>query len=431
MHSLSDLIHGKLAGSRRIRLAAGLDSIPEQLFELADTLEVLDLSGNRLSALPDDFSCLHKLRILFLSDNCFEDFPTVLAECPALTMIGFKANRITHLPEHALPIQIRWLILTDNRITSLPDCMGSYTQLQKLMLAGNQLTELPASMAACQNLELLRISANRLTSLPEWLCTLPRLSWLAFAGNPCSNQAIEHHDIPEIHWHELEHGELLGEGASGLISAARWQDDCCVAVKTFKGEVTSDGFPQDEKQASLAAGRHANLIEVLGRVGSHPEGKRGLILAQIGSDYKNLAGPPDFDSCTRDTYPVDCCFDLPVIQRIARDIASAAAHLHTQGIMHGDLYGHNILINAEGHCLLGDFGAASNYNHLDTTVQHSLQQLEVRAFGCLLEDLLQRVSPVSLPADATMVEQLETVRQQCMQKKTTARPLFGDIVKQL
>jgi serine/threonine protein kinase len=58
--------------------------------------------------------------------------------------------------------------------------------------------------------------------------------------------------------------------------------------------------------------------------------------------------------------------------------------LHRQGITHGDLYGHNILWNAQGDCLLGDFGAASFHATTDTLETRALQRIEVRAFGVLL-----------------------------------------------
>ena len=77
---------------------------------LADTLELLDLSGNQLSALPADFARLHQLRVLFASDNAFTELPSVLGQCPKLSMIGFKANRIGQVSASALPVGLRWLI---------------------------------------------------------------------------------------------------------------------------------------------------------------------------------------------------------------------------------------------------------------------------------------------------------------------------------
>ena len=66
MHTLEDLNNGALAGAQAVRLVnLGLTEFPQALFALADTLEVLDLSGNQLSSLPEDLRRLHKLRILF------------------------------------------------------------------------------------------------------------------------------------------------------------------------------------------------------------------------------------------------------------------------------------------------------------------------------------------------------------------------------
>ncbi len=45
-------------------------------------------------------------------------------------MIGFKANRIERVPAAALPPQLRWLILTDNRIAELPEELGQRPLLQ-------------------------------------------------------------------------------------------------------------------------------------------------------------------------------------------------------------------------------------------------------------------------------------------------------------
>ena len=108
-HTLEQLHTGQLAGVRRLTLSCGLSDFPREIFDLADSLEILDLSGNALSSLPDDLPRLHKLRIIFCSDNLFTTLPAVLGSCPALEMIGFKANRIDQVPAAALPPRLRWL----------------------------------------------------------------------------------------------------------------------------------------------------------------------------------------------------------------------------------------------------------------------------------------------------------------------------------
>ena len=203
MQTLAQLQAGELVGCTAIKLACGLTEFPKELFDLADSLEMLDLSGNQLSTLPSDFGKFKKLKIAFFSDNLFTEYPEVLADCPLLEMVGFKANRISSISEKAMSSHLRWLILTNNCITQLPKSIGNCTRLQKFPLAGNQLTELPEEMANCRNLELLRISANNIQELPEWLLTLPKLAWLAYADNPCNEIKYNNHIMYDIRINQL------------------------------------------------------------------------------------------------------------------------------------------------------------------------------------------------------------------------------------
>ncbi|WP_456026705.1 protein kinase [Pseudomonas capeferrum] len=424
MNTLAQLKAGQLAGITRLDLSCGLTEFPREIFELADSLQILNLTGNALSSLPDDLHRLSHLRVLFCSDNAFTELPACLGQCAQLSMIGFKANQISHVPAAALPPQLRWLILTDNCISQLPSELGERPLLQKLMLAGNQLAHLPQSLANCHNLELIRIAANRLTQLPQWLLTLPSLTWLAYAGNPVEMAVAVAGDdaTPNIPWSELELGEVLGEGASGIIRKAAWRPrGLSVAVKLYKGTITSDGSPLHEMQACIAAGLHPNLIKVEGRVVGHPDDQAALVMDLIDPSYRNLAALPSLASCTRDIYAPDTRFSPEVALRMARGIASVAAHLHRHGITHGDLYGHNILWNTEGDCLLGDFGAASFHATADTLETQALQRIEVRAFGVLLGELLERV-------DTPFNDQaLVALQNSCCQPDVLARPSFEEI----
>jgi hypothetical protein len=345
-------------------------------------------------------------------------------------MVGFKANRIKHIPGAALPPQLRWLILTDNRIRQLPPELGRCAALQKLMLSGNRLAALPDEMTACKALELLRIAANDLPSLPEWLLTMPRLSWLAYSGNPCAASPSTASFLPEIPWRDLQLESKLGEGASGEIHRANFRQNGAgeqpVAVKLFKGAVTSDGLPSCEMNACLAAGHHAHLIPLRGRVKDHPADRQGLVMSLIDPAYATLAAPPSFETCTRDVYSTDLHFSPADIITVALGIARVAQHLHSHGILHGDLYAHNILWNPAGSCYLGDFGAATFYNPKDA---RSLQQIEVRAFGCLLEELLEHTGWT--PEQTKTKEALNQLQQNCTGASTHGRPLFEEIVHEL
>ncbi|MES2533648.1 MAG: leucine-rich repeat-containing protein kinase family protein [Pseudomonadota bacterium] len=442
MHTLTELRAGRLAGIRRLDLSCGLTEFPPEIFTLADSLEVLNLSGNALDQLPDDLPRLHRLRVLFCSDNRFTELPAVLGRCEDLDMVGFKANRIRHVPAAALPPRLRWLILTDNDIDELPDELGRRPRLQKLMLAGNRLAQLPATLAACTQLELLRISANRLPKLPEEIAGLPRLAWLAQAGNPfaAAHEATARaaHPVPDVDWAELTLGERLGEGASGVIHRAQWRSGTQaprdVAVKLFKAALTSDGLPQSEMAACLAAGTHPNLVGAVGRIVGHPDSAQGLLMPLVDSAFRVLAGPPSLDSCTRDVYAAGTRFSADVALNIATGIAAATAHLHARGILHGDLYAHNILWNDAGDALLGDFGAASFLDPDDRATAEALQRTEVRAFGCLLEELLAHTAPEGVDADhgdRAALRVMSSLQARCGSDDLRSRPLMADVHREL
>lgn len=95
----------------------------------------------------------------------------------------------------------------------------------------------------------------------------------------------------------------------------------------------------------------------------------------------------------------------------ALDVASALEHLHSKGIIHGDLKSQNILLSTQNNdprgfdCKVGDFGfsrVALNMTHIDTYTCGSVRAMppevlkdgvltlaaDVYSFGILLWELL-------------------------------------------
>lgn len=395
MHTLSQLKSGELAGIRRLQLSDNLTSFPLEILSLADSLEILDLSNNQLSSLPKELAQLTKLKIIFASNNCFTTLPEVLGDCPNLEMVGFKSNQINQVPADSLPAKLRWLILTDNRIEVLPDTLGERPRLQKLALAGNKLVSLPLTMAKLHNLELVRISANLLTECPTQLLNLPKLAWFAFSGNPFSRSELKIDSVPCVPKSSYTLQNVLGQGASGVISKATWTQNPAslpdlfpdeVAVKVFKGAVTSDGYPEDELQACLKSGGHPNLVKSLAQV--NEDGYLALIMELIPETFNNLGLPPSLDSCTRDTFPGDFQLDIKQIDKIVSQMEDVFEHLHSNQACHGDLYAHNTLFDDNANIIFGDFGAASMYHMLSAEEQSLIKKIERRALNHFIDDLL-------------------------------------------
>lgn len=422
--TLAALRRGDLGGARELRLPDGLTAVPREVFALADTLEVLDLGRGSLADLPDDFGRLHRLRVLFCSGNPFPRLPPVLGACPALSQLGFRGCGIREVPAESLPRELRWLTLTDNAIAELPAALGERPRLRKLMLAGNRLTALPDSLSGTDELELIRLACNRLAALPPWLARLPRLAWIAYAGNPTEPPTAPV-AAPAVPWADLALGELLGEGASGRVHRARWRGPAGgedVALKLFKGAMTSDGLPEREMEACLAAGTHPALTGALGRLHDHPAGVQGLLLRLLPSHWRVLAGPPSLASCSRDVYDPSLRLEPAKALRIARSVAEAVTHLHGRGLLHGDVYAHNTLWDAAtGAAVLSDFGAASALP--DGRGGAVLARVEVRAVGILIDELLDRC--------ATPPETLRALAQACMQPDPDGRPALDAVIAEI
>jgi serine/threonine protein kinase len=180
--------------------------------------------------------------------------------------------------------------------------------------------------------------------------------------------------------------------------------------------------------ACILSGEHPNLVSVLGRVENHPEQKQGLVFGLIPPAFFNLGLPPSFDTCSRDVFLPDTQFTVEQILAIAKAIASVGAHLHSKGIMHGDMYAHNSLVTAQHDTIFGDFGAASLYD-TTTTQAEAFERIEVRAYGCLLDDLLQHCTEKHYLSDAAIV--LKALVPLCMQPAVLHRPSFADILSVL
>lgn len=203
-------------------------------------------------------------------------------------MLSFKSNRLVSIGEDALAPSIEWLILTDNQLATLPSNLPRTTTthrgLRKVMLTNNKLTALPDSILGCRQLELIRLADNQLSTLPEGFLQLPMLSWVALAGNPLVARDASN-SLPPPRWvplEQLEIGPLLGAGGGGFVHRATMTIEAYggaspveCAVKIFRGAATvTDGDPAHEIDLGDALS-HPNVIRVLGAT---PKPKLGLVL---------------------------------------------------------------------------------------------------------------------------------------------------------
>lgn len=174
-------------------------------------------------------------------------------------------------------------------------------------------------------------------------------------------------------------------------------------------------------------------MKAIGRVTGHPDGKLAMLFPLLKqADYFTLGLPPSFETITRDVYAEATVFSVSFVVTVLRSIAEACFHLHSQSIMHGDIYAHNVLSRRNGVSLLTDFGAASlpgEYFGADVTKR--LEKIEVRAFGCLIDDLISHVGSLLEDKASDVIRQIESLSIQCLDTDLEKRPTFQYLVHSL
>jgi internalin A len=108
------------------------------------------------------------------------------------TKLDLSGERLSQLPE-ALGqlIQLQELALFDNQLTAVSEVLGGLTQLQKLSLAGNQLTAVSEVLVQLTRLQVLNLASNRLTAIPEALRHLTSLQEFYLHGNTALGLPLE------------------------------------------------------------------------------------------------------------------------------------------------------------------------------------------------------------------------------------------------
>ena len=209
---------------------------------------------------------------------------------------------------------------------------------------------------------------------------------------------------------------LIGAGGMGLVFLAR--DPATgnkVAIKLLKPELAVN---EAAVERFLSEARHAQQLR-------HPGVVPVLeISTRAGHPYFVM---PHFErgSLAR-MLPASQALTREEILPLARRIAEALQHAHSQGIIHRDLKPGNILIDHEGGARLADFGLARNLsgdsfmdpsqNHREGTAPYMSPAVaanevedtrcDIYSFGALLYEMLTGQPPYEGPDTPAIVQRI-------------------------
>ncbi len=146
--------------------------------------EVLNLSFESTSNLPDEIGQLTNLQTLYLSKSLLMTLPRTIGQLANLQKLYLRENRLTSLPQEIGQLtNLQRLWIQHNQVTSLPQEIGQLTNLEELNIWDNQVTSLPQEIGQLTNLLMLTLDNNRLTSLPQEIGQLINLEELSISDN--------------------------------------------------------------------------------------------------------------------------------------------------------------------------------------------------------------------------------------------------------
>ena len=170
-----DLSH--LKNLKRLKLDG---NFLKELPNLPDSIEFLDVDNNRIS------KCgairLRSLKNLVLAGNMMDAVPAITNS--AITALVLHRNVVVDVNFANLCQTLVKIDLTNNHLKSVPGPLFSLPQLRQLILSNNQITEIPSEIED-SNLFVLNVSENPISTLP----TLPA-SLSVFAGHACKFESV-------------------------------------------------------------------------------------------------------------------------------------------------------------------------------------------------------------------------------------------------
>ncbi|KAM7489860.1 hypothetical protein LguiB_027344 [Lonicera macranthoides] len=245
-------------------LTGQLPKLFQTLFASNNSLEILDLTENKVSGSLSDFTSFSSLRQLLVGSNKLNgSFPKRFGQSSSLEELDLSANELNgSLPDLTSFPLLRYLYLTNNKIQGrLPESIGELSNLKELDLSFNLLIlEFSSDWTPRFQLDNIKLSSCKLgPHFPNWLRSQSNFSFLDISSAGISDT------IPHWFWDlspKLVHLNSSDNHIHGLLPDLSLKfvklDNIDLSSNRFKGPIPL--FPRNLTSLNLSKNMFSGSI---------------------------------------------------------------------------------------------------------------------------------------------------------------------------
>ncbi|XP_020803051.1 LOW QUALITY PROTEIN: leucine-rich repeat and calponin homology domain-containing protein 1-like [Drosophila serrata] len=267
-----------------------------------------NLSRNRFCELPEEVTTFAFLETLLLYHNTIRSIPESVKQLSSLTYLDLRSNQLSSLPREICFLPLQVLLVSNNRLSTLPDEMGRLDQtLTDLDASYNQLANLPVRLGELRSLRSLSLRSNHLMYLPRELTCLSLVS-LDVSNNRIASLPLEIRHMATLVELQLENNPLTSPPASlcmrGLVHVFKFLET--QATKDEKGSRSGGNY--DGYTTLRRAPRHnssGNVLEA-STTGSNNQRRHQVDSGYSTSDGLDKRWSHDVPAKSKTDSPLHC-----------------------------------------------------------------------------------------------------------------------------